>query len=120
MHSSLTDDFWIGLIVTCGTMTRDDLVGQALEIKEHPSRVLATERKGSILVAYGDSVVWSLATEECRTWFVSQPKTCFTHGYCSHNLCKSLQISTFTKLLLNFTRLTLTLGLFVQIPSILA
>ncbi|CAJ0546131.1 Ff.00g096040.m01.CDS01 [Fusarium sp. VM40] len=57
------------LIVTCGTMTRDDLVGQALEIKEHPSRVLATERKGSILVAYGDSVVWSLATEECRTWF---------------------------------------------------
>ncbi|KAM0196791.1 hypothetical protein ACHAPI_005672 [Fusarium lateritium] len=57
------------LIVTCGTVTREDLFGQALEIKEHPSRVLATERKGSILVAYGDSVVWSLAAEECRTWF---------------------------------------------------
>jgi hypothetical protein len=93
MHSSLTDDFWIGLIVTCGTMKREDLFGQALEIKEHPSRVLATERKGSILVAYGDSVVWSLAVEECRTWFVSQPEDIFyAFDYCCPNLCKPSQI----------------------------
>ncbi|KAM0345277.1 hypothetical protein ACHAPU_006676 [Fusarium lateritium] len=57
------------LIVTCGTMSRDGLFGQALEIKEHPSRALVTDRKGTILVAYGDSVVWSLAAEECQTWF---------------------------------------------------
>ncbi|KAJ4272093.1 hypothetical protein NW762_000803 [Fusarium torreyae] len=50
-------------------MPREDLLGQSLEIKEQPSRVLATERKGRILVAYGDSVVWSLEAEECQTWF---------------------------------------------------
>jgi hypothetical protein len=74
-------------------MKREDLFGQALEIKEHPSRVLATERKGSILVAYGDSVVWSLAVEECRTWFVSQPEDIFyAFDYCCPNLCKPSQI----------------------------
>ncbi|KAM0564102.1 hypothetical protein ACHAPJ_000311 [Fusarium lateritium] len=57
------------LIVTCGTMPREDLLGQSLEVKEQPSRILATERKGRILVAYGDSVVWSLEAEECQTWF---------------------------------------------------
>lgn len=61
-----------GLIVTCGTMTRDDLLGQGLEIKERPSRAVVNERKGRILVAYGDSVVWSFDADECRTWFVSQ------------------------------------------------
>ncbi|PCD45437.1 hypothetical protein AU210_000871 [Fusarium oxysporum f. sp. radicis-cucumerinum] len=57
------------LIVTCGTMTRDDLLGQGLEIKERPSRAVVNERKGRILVAYGDSVVWSFDADECRTWF---------------------------------------------------
>ena len=57
--------------MTCGTMARDDLLGQALEIKEQPSRALATEAKGRILVAYGESVVWLLEAEECQTWFVS-------------------------------------------------
>ena len=52
-------------------MPREDLLGQSLEVKEQPSRILATERKGRILVAYGDSVVWSLEAEECQTWFVS-------------------------------------------------
>lgn len=52
-------------------MTRDDLLGQTLEIKEQPSRALATEAKGRILVAYGESVVWLLEAEECQTWFVS-------------------------------------------------
>ncbi|KAM0437708.1 hypothetical protein ACHAPT_002073 [Fusarium lateritium] len=37
-------------------MARDDLLGQALEIKEQPSRALATEAKGRILVAYGESI----------------------------------------------------------------
>jgi hypothetical protein len=111
-------------------MKREDLLGQALEIKEHPSRVLATERKGSILVAYGDSVVWSLAAEECRTWFVSQPEDSFcailiTSALTFINLSKSSVslytiLQTFTNLLLNFTRLTPSLGLFIQIPSILA
>ncbi|KAI8684106.1 hypothetical protein NCS57_00076100 [Fusarium keratoplasticum] len=58
------------LLVTCGTMSRDDLLGQALEIKEQPSRALATEAKGRILVAYGESVVWLLEAEECQTWFM--------------------------------------------------
>ncbi|PCD22539.1 hypothetical protein FGRA07_03909 [Fusarium graminearum] len=57
------------LIVTCGTMTREDLNGQAIEIKEHPARILTTERQGKILVEYGDSVVWSFGVEECQTWF---------------------------------------------------
>ncbi|KAI8725082.1 hypothetical protein NCS52_00078400 [Fusarium sp. LHS14.1] len=57
------------LLVTCGTMARDDLLGQALEIKEQPSRALATEAKGRILVAYGESVAWLLEAEECQTWF---------------------------------------------------
>ncbi|KAF4997797.1 hypothetical protein FGRMN_3635 [Fusarium graminum] len=57
------------LIATCGTMSREDLFGQSLEIKEHPSRALVIERKGTILVGYGDSVVWSLAAEQCQTWF---------------------------------------------------
>jgi hypothetical protein len=54
-------------------MSREDLYGQTIEIKEHPARVLTTERQGKILVAYGDSVVWSFEVEECQTWFVSQP-----------------------------------------------
>lgn len=58
--------------MTCGTMAREDLFGQSLEIKEHPARAVATEQQGSILVAYGDSVVWSFEIEECQTWFVSQ------------------------------------------------
>lgn len=53
-------------------MAREDLFGQAIEIKEHPARVLSTGRQGKILVAYGDSVVWSFEVEECQTWFVSQ------------------------------------------------
>lgn len=53
-------------------MTREDLNGQAIEIKEHPARILTTERQGKILVEYGDSVVWSFGVEECQTWFVSQ------------------------------------------------
>ncbi|KAI1065854.1 hypothetical protein LB507_000357 [Fusarium sp. FIESC RH6] len=57
------------LIVTCGTMAREDLFGQSLEIKEHPARAVATEQQGRILVAYGDSVVWSFEIEECQTWF---------------------------------------------------
>ncbi|KAF4437381.1 hypothetical protein FACUT_5763 [Fusarium acutatum] len=55
--------------ITCGTMTRDDLLGQGLEIKERPSRAVVNERKGRILVAYGDSVVWSFDANECQTWF---------------------------------------------------
>ncbi|GKU19279.1 unnamed protein product [Fusarium langsethiae] len=58
------------LIVTCGTMTREDLNGQVIEIKEHPARILTTERQGKILVAYGDSVIWSFEVEECQTWFL--------------------------------------------------
>ncbi|KAF4448955.1 hypothetical protein FALBO_16728 [Fusarium albosuccineum] len=57
------------LLVTCGTMTRDELLGQALEVKEQPSRAPAAEAQGRILVAYGESVVWSLEAEECQTWF---------------------------------------------------
>lgn len=90
-------------------MTREDLFGQALEIKEHPSRVLTTERKGSILVAYGDSVVWSLAADECRTWFVSQPKDIFYPFLIAStltfiNLYKSLRaFMKFYNPLLNFS-----------------
>lgn len=52
-------------------MTRDDLLGQGLEIKERPSRAVVNKCKGRILVAYGDSVVWSFDADECQTWFVS-------------------------------------------------
>ncbi|KAF9763786.1 hypothetical protein IL306_002999 [Fusarium sp. DS 682] len=58
-----------GSVVTCGTMTKEDLLGQTLEIKEHPSRAVVYEQKGRILVAYGESVVWSFETDECQTWF---------------------------------------------------
>ncbi|KLO86143.1 uncharacterized protein Y057_14060 [Fusarium fujikuroi] len=57
------------LIVTCGTMTRDDLLGQGLEITERPSRAVVNECNGRILVAYGDSFVWSFDADECQTWF---------------------------------------------------
>ncbi|SCV31580.1 uncharacterized protein FFB14_03465 [Fusarium fujikuroi] len=50
-------------------MTRDDLLGQGLEITEHPSRAVVNECNGRILVAYGDSVVWSFDADECQTWF---------------------------------------------------
>ncbi|KAF4963227.1 hypothetical protein FZEAL_10947, partial [Fusarium zealandicum] len=50
-------------------MTREDLQGQALEIKEQPSRASASEAQGRILVAYGESVVWSLEAKACQTWF---------------------------------------------------
>ncbi|KAG4265862.1 hypothetical protein FPRO03_01146 [Fusarium proliferatum] len=50
-------------------MTRDDLLGQGLEIKERPSRAVVNECNGRILVAYGDSVVWSFDADECQAWF---------------------------------------------------
>lgn len=59
-------------------MAREDLFGQSLEIKEHPARVVTTEHQGKILVAYGDSVVWSFEIDECQTWFVSQNQSYHT------------------------------------------
>ncbi|KAF4342600.1 hypothetical protein FBEOM_3457 [Fusarium beomiforme] len=69
MEQAVITDDEKGLVITCGTMTKDDLLGQRLEIKEHPSRSVGHEHKGRILVAYGDSVVWSFGTDECQTWF---------------------------------------------------
>ncbi|KAM5383633.1 hypothetical protein ACJZ2D_001870 [Fusarium nematophilum] len=57
------------LLVTCGTMAREDLQGEALEVKDQPSRGPTTEARGRILVAYGESVVWALEAGECQTWF---------------------------------------------------
>jgi hypothetical protein len=71
-ESTTNDICMAGLIVTCGTMAREDLFGQSLEIKEHPARVVTTEHQGKILITYGDSVVWSFEIDECQTWFVSQ------------------------------------------------
>ncbi|KAK7423282.1 hypothetical protein QQX98_001072 [Neonectria punicea] len=50
-------------------MTQSDLQGDALKVHDEPSRDLVTGNQGKILVSYGESVTWSLAAEECRTWF---------------------------------------------------
>ncbi len=51
-------------------MTQSDLQGDALKVHDEPSRDLAMGNQGKILVSYGESVTWSLAAEECQTWFV--------------------------------------------------
>jgi len=66
-------------------MAREDLFGQSLEIKGHPARVVTTKHQGKILVAYGDSVVWSFEIDECQTWFVSQNQPYHT-SYSIHNV----------------------------------
>lgn len=53
-------------------MSQSDLQGDTLKVNAEPSRDLTTDNQGKILVSYGDSVAWSLAADECQTWFVSK------------------------------------------------
>ncbi|KAF7542504.1 hypothetical protein G7Z17_g11507 [Cylindrodendrum hubeiense] len=46
-----------------------DLQGDALTVNAEPSRDLTMGNQGKILVSYGESVAWSLAADECQTWF---------------------------------------------------
>lgn len=62
------------LLVTCGTMSQSDLQGDTLKVNAEPSRDLTTDNQGTILVSYGDSVAWSLAADECQTWFAFNSK----------------------------------------------
>ncbi|KAH7163280.1 hypothetical protein B0J13DRAFT_538265 [Dactylonectria estremocensis] len=57
------------LLVTCGTISQSDLQGDALQVHDEPSRDLTVGNQGQIRVYYGDSVTWSLAVDECQTWF---------------------------------------------------
>ncbi|KAL7926663.1 hypothetical protein ACQKWADRAFT_281025 [Trichoderma austrokoningii] len=54
------------VLITCSTLQQSDLQGACLKVNTEPSQVGAS---GRILVSYGDSVMWSLTTKECPTWF---------------------------------------------------
>ncbi|KAF7560841.1 hypothetical protein G7046_g3306 [Stylonectria norvegica] len=60
------------LLLTCGSMTQPELLGDQIKVNVEPDRDLSrASSQGNILVSYGESVVWSMAAEECQTWFVS-------------------------------------------------
>lgn len=54
------------VLVTCGTMSQSDLQGTTVKVNPVPCQTGGMTR---ILVSYGGALMWSLPTNECRTWF---------------------------------------------------
>ncbi|CAM1507046.1 Fc.00g066870.m01.CDS01 [Cosmosporella sp. VM-42] len=71
------------LLVTCGTMPQSDLQRESVKVNDEPSReATMAGNQGTILVSFGESVVWSFTTEECQTWFafISKFQTFWPQG----------------------------------------